>query len=107
MIVDLSPDESDEEQDESHQEDYEDSHVIRVVKVSKDKVEVDGVLSLEEARSVAGEVVGLALGPDPDVVLEGDLEVRDMEWTESKKCDTYRYSTAVPFLGGGVEVITS
>ena len=70
----LGPDQSDEEYDDGHQKDNEDRHMIGVVKVSKDKLEVDGILGLEEAGAIAGEMVGLALGPDPHVVLEENLD---------------------------------
>ena len=72
--MDLGPDESDEEQDDGHQEDNEYRHMISVVKVSKDELEVDGILGLEEAGPVAGQMVGLTLCPDPHVVLEENLD---------------------------------
>ena len=73
VVVDLSPDEGDEEHNDGDQEDDENRHMIGVVKVSKDKVEVDGVLGLEEPGSVTRKVIGLALSPNPDVVLELNL----------------------------------
>ena len=70
----LGPDKSDEEHDDGHQKDNEYRHMISVVKVSKDELEVDGILGLEEAGPVAGKMVCLTLGPDPHVVLEENLE---------------------------------
>ena len=72
--MDLGPDEGDQEQYECDQEDDENCHMIRVVKVRKDKVKVNGVLGLEESCSVACEMVGLTLSPDPHVVLELNLQ---------------------------------
>ena len=81
----LGPDESDEEQDDGHQEDNEYRHMIRVVKVSKDELKVDGIHGLEEAGSVAGEMVCLTLCPDPHIVLEEYLERNTSCWGKIEK----------------------
>ena len=72
--MDLGPDKSDEEQDDGHEEDNEYRHMISVVEVSKDELEVDGILGLEESGPIAGEMVCLTLCPDPHIVLEEYLD---------------------------------
>ena len=82
----LGPDESDEEQDDGDQKDNKYRHMISVVKVSKDELEVDGILGLEEAGPVAGEMVCLTLSPDPDIVLEEYLrQINSSEKVRGKR----------------------
>ena len=103
----LGPDKSDEEQDDGHQEDDEYRHMISVVKVSKDELEVDGIHGLEEAGPVAGQMVGLTLCPDPHVVLEEYLDRATVRGGRDRKIESHRNPAAVPLLRGGIEIITA
>ena len=103
----LGPDESDEEQDDGDQKDNKYRHMISVVKVSKDELEVDGILGLEESGPIAGEMVCLTLCPDPHIVLEEYLDRATVRGGRDRKKESHRNPAAVPLLRGGVEIITT
>ena len=105
--MDLGPDKSDEEQDDGHQKDDEYRHMVSVVKVSKDELEVDGIHGLEEASPVAAEVVCLTLCPDPHIVLEQYLDRGTVRPGGNRKIESHRDTAAIPLLRGGVEIITT